>query len=978
MLSDSARLRHPGTATYAANYTAKTGIDYYDDTIKIDRYPNIKSRDTDTMGDCWANNGSGFEFCKELSGQWDWYFDWTFPYINFDHLVSKTLNPTGDYPLPVGTWRRIWKNSLGRPFTDGSQGTELDQVKGLLRAFEAGDPRQGSGNNYPGNTVGEDEGSLAHHIYYPPGHFVSVAPEITEFTNWSYEIDDIKNGNILVISGDHTSDLHPGAMVYLCLSNALEDCGCTYVIKSRYIEESDTTEVAVAGATENLLPFIGYTVKGDNRLSHRHDPVQVTWNAVTSKWDLKYELTAALVNEMHDTIYGWTMLMASPQLEWRAAEKRIHVDIAGSFFDSAGGALNACRAGMCLTYSNPDDWIAGNCVYHDGVMVEGYGTGWAYPGTICYAGSFYHYDGSKHWAFVISGTTCGVLSASAVRVVSVPEWYHASTIKVSVHWHDVLQNPSYPDAQPQSAGGFSSRVVDSDPQPHYAYMNLPVNGAWVMFYPGVMAEGICIADVQDPEYPNDPDRRYTTYSGHAFIGVDIEPDPVGVGVDYNLVPESTFNRDTIAAFEIAVTPIESDILPPMPNPAVWQYDPQAYFVFKPQVDKTQATFTVSVETGYDTLTVAGRTFANGDIVSAFNVKVEGVGALPAGLAANTLYKVTDVSGSTFKLVLAADDTATAVDITDAGTGTQYIEEAGHFELRITGTLRQGWDEQSSNPVKYRMVGKVATGAPDTAWSEGRIADFLVRRLTLLEALAGVPLEGMTSMIVYTNPAWVGTRFLCQGSPVGVFAVDDEVIITNTPFYMPADFTIKALWDNDEPIFDVPMAVMQNYDTTPRLYSNSTQKFTSAVVAIGDLVYISGTHIDDPGLYTVSNRYTTGGVDYIEVATLLNHCHANGAAIVRKGGLMVDTGTFISMDMDPYRNWMLHAGEGSGYGLEDWAEEEAADYVFRPQTKDSWSEMPNGTQDNAGKLGDERAVLAPVKYPMEIWTDCWAAFPPWGG
>lgn len=69
----------------------------------------------------------------------------------------------------------------------------------------------------------------------------------------------------------------------------------------------------------------------------------------------------------------------------------------------------------------------------------------------------------------------------------------------------------------------------------------------------------------------------------------------------------------------------------------------------------------------DVCTCSSRTFANADKVRIYNSG----GALPAGLSTDTDYYVRDISGSTFKLYTAATG-GTAVNITDAGTGTHYI------------------------------------------------------------------------------------------------------------------------------------------------------------------------------------------------------------------------------------------------------------------------------------------------------------------
>lgn len=78
------------------------------------------------------------------------------------------------------------------------------------------------------------------------------------------------------------------------------------------------------------------------------------------------------------------------------------------------------------------------------------------------------------------------------------------------------------------------------------------------------------------------------------------------------------------------------------------------------------TFTAVAAT--DVLTASGRAFTNGDCVQVLNSG----GGLPAGLSAQTNYYVVNVSGSTFKL--SASSGGSAIDITSAGTGTQYISD----------------------------------------------------------------------------------------------------------------------------------------------------------------------------------------------------------------------------------------------------------------------------------------------------------------
>lgn len=79
-----------------------------------------------------------------------------------------------------------------------------------------------------------------------------------------------------------------------------------------------------------------------------------------------------------------------------------------------------------------------------------------------------------------------------------------------------------------------------------------------------------------------------------------------------------------------------------------------------------APFTASAAT--DTLTVSNRGLTNGDRVRLSNSG----GALPAGLSADTDYYIVNASGATCKLSTTSG--GSAVDITDAGTGTHFIGE----------------------------------------------------------------------------------------------------------------------------------------------------------------------------------------------------------------------------------------------------------------------------------------------------------------
>lgn len=82
---------------------------------------------------------------------------------------------------------------------------------------------------------------------------------------------------------------------------------------------------------------------------------------------------------------------------------------------------------------------------------------------------------------------------------------------------------------------------------------------------------------------------------------------------------------------------------------------------------TSRTFTANA--GTDVITASAAVFQTGQAV-----RVSSSGTLPAGLSAGTTYYIISVSGATYKLATTINNAlaGTAVDITDAGTGTHSI------------------------------------------------------------------------------------------------------------------------------------------------------------------------------------------------------------------------------------------------------------------------------------------------------------------
>ena len=99
---------------------------------------------------------------------------------------------------------------------------------------------------------------------------------------------------------------------------------------------------------------------------------------------------------------------------------------------------------------------------------------------------------------------------------------------------------------------------------------------------------------------------------------------------------------------------------------------ERYFTFE-----SGTAFTADEPT--NVFTITGHGFANGDRKMMYTSG----GTLPAGLSANTVYFVRDVTANTFKLALTSG--GTAIDITTAGTGALYIHSATQNEISDTFT-----------------------------------------------------------------------------------------------------------------------------------------------------------------------------------------------------------------------------------------------------------------------------------------------------
>ena len=107
-------------------------------------------------------------------------------------------------------------------------------------------------------------------------------------------------------------------------------------------------------------------------------------------------------------------------------------------------------------------------------------------------------------------------------------------------------------------------------------------------------------------------------------------------------------------------------------------------------------------------TCSARTYVDADIVRVWNTG----GALPAGLSVNTDYHVRDVTGSTFNLAATAG--GEAIDITTAGTGTNFVGEIPE-PMRLAIKLILGHMYEHREDVADVVLREVPMAAQALLW-----------------------------------------------------------------------------------------------------------------------------------------------------------------------------------------------------------------------------------------------------------------------
>lgn len=120
---------------------------------------------------------------------------------------------------------------------------------------------------------------------------------------------------------------------------------------------------------------------------------------------------------------------------------------------------------------------------------------------------------------------------------------------------------------------------------------------------------------------------------------------------------------------------------------------------------------VTADTVTNIFTAAGRTYTANDAVRLTNSG----GALPAGLATNTTYYVRDVSGNTFKLAATAG--GTAIDVTDAGTGSHFVGAVPEKTRLAIKIMAAHFYENREPVVVGNLVNSVPLSVESLLWQE---------------------------------------------------------------------------------------------------------------------------------------------------------------------------------------------------------------------------------------------------------------------
>jgi hypothetical protein len=601
----------------------------------------------------WGCNASGFElFCK-LRGKYDWYFDTQNPFITnaqaqfrfvcdtfiCNNDVADSNAPGGyraptsyqEFPLPSGTWRWGFHNTMGR-------------IRGMLiRPIEMGTPSRGNythRNTRPvinNNPHIQDDGLAGWDscwlgkptaVNHPAGTWQENMPELSEFFETIADVKKLeqvhKTGRSAKVSieGNYIDKIKYANVVIA--ANSTSDYIECYVMKPPIYDGGYT----VLELDKDIKSYA--KICHDSRVSSRHDPVSVQyelvedpqgssswmdiWSQITNSdedildiigdyaenkrfsWIAKpqYKLRAELLNEMHELLHGITYEFIGVSL----SGGNVQVQVAHECQMSSSAGLTY-DWGIALGLVPPvNDWFSysntqkfhfnytdanGRVHYLESrVMTAGIMSipDLVYTGS---GGMSYYDAGDPIWGKASNSSVS--YHAAAYRAIGDPRLLLGKSAIVKFTCEDYVEHPyTYGPYIDQSAGGLSSRHYDNYPIPttvRTVLASLPINGECLVLRPGTMSIGPLVQVYPNMQYYTGGIEAPLVYSGPILL-VKNGNSGIIICYDFTLAPDWVWDRETIGCLEPRKA-LVNDTKPPWPNPVNHYKNPKAYFKYIPEV-----------------------------------------------------------------------------------------------------------------------------------------------------------------------------------------------------------------------------------------------------------------------------------------------------------------------------------------------------------------------------------------------------------
>ncbi|MHA2120019.1 MAG: hypothetical protein ACW990_02315 [Promethearchaeota archaeon] len=241
----------------------------------------------------WDCNGSAYELLlREIdpdsnNPHYDWYWDTAFPYIPWWLYTEHYEQFSGDpilYPIPRGCWRRIWKHSMGRPYHPTTK------IPFLMWPGEWGYP--------PGFWEGRGSGGAGENDFRVMDHRFIVT------------------------------------QIQYSMSKAIDST----INLFRVVDVESLYATACAGREEEREKLLA---------THDHVIMRYTKKEVDGEWvyipQPQYEITAQLINDMRIVLGQLNLLLQSEQIGTPNTHSSIQ-SILNERYDTSVGAFSAAKA----------------------------------------------------------------------------------------------------------------------------------------------------------------------------------------------------------------------------------------------------------------------------------------------------------------------------------------------------------------------------------------------------------------------------------------------------------------------------------------------------------------------------------------------------------------------------------------------------------------------------------------------------------